>query len=336
MTTHALRRHGDSYAAAGLLDFAVNVRPIRPPGLARVLEAALAGAGYPDDREAREAIAAHHGLEPAEVLTLNGACEGFWLLALALRPRRATVIQPSFSEGELALRAAGAAVERAILRAPGWALDVEAVDREADFVVVTNPNNPTGRLEPAATVAALARPGRILLVDESFMDFASDAETLARRSEVPGLVVLRSCTKLLSLAGVRAGYLLADRQLTATLAAHRQPWPVSSVACAALRYAATERAVVGELVVEARRDCEDLRARHAAIAGVDVFPSAANFLLARTRRSDVPERLRDVGIAVRPAAGFPGLDSTYFRVAARGPEDNRRFAAALELLLADG
>ncbi len=328
-----LRVHGDAYARGGLLDFAVNVRSGRPPGLTRVLEAALADERYPDARPAREALAHLHGVSPSQVLLLNGACEGFWLLAHALRPRRAAVLHPTFSEGELALRAVGAAVERVALAPPEWSLEPTTAD--APFVVVTNPNNPTGRLERAATVEGLTRPGSLLLVDESFMDFAGDRASLAHRS-LPGVVILRSCTKLLSLAGVRAGYLVADADLVVRLEAARQPWPVSRAACAALVYFATEREVVAERVAEARREREDLVARLRRVPGVHVYRSETNFVLVRTLCDDVPELLRRVGIAVRPAAGFPGLSAEHVRVAARTPDENEILAARLAEILADG
>ena len=189
MTVEHLRTHGDVYARDGLLDFAVNVRRGRPPGLVQALEEALEDERYPDQRQAREALAALHRVEPENVLLLNGACEGFWLLAQAIRPRRATVFYPTFSEGELALRAIGSKVERVALTSPDWALP--SVCDASGFVVVTNPNNPTGRLERAESVEHLAGRERLLVVDESFMDFACDRETLADR-RLPGVVVLRS------------------------------------------------------------------------------------------------------------------------------------------------
>jgi histidinol-phosphate aminotransferase len=298
--------------------------------------AALDDERYPNDREARAAIAARHDVTIDRVLTLNGACEGFWLLAQTLRPRRAVCIHPTFGEGELALRATRAHVERAVLAPPSWQLDPDQVAQAADFVVVTNPNNPTGHLEQAGTLAQLARPGRVLLVDESFMDFARDRESLAQRLDLPGLVVLRSCTKLWSLAGIRAGYLLAEPPLIATLARQRQPWPVNALACAALCFAARERDLAEGHVAALEHDRFELAERLGQIAGIRVFPSVTNFLLVEAPdHSGVPDKLRARGIAVRPAANFPGLGDSFFRVAVRGAADNRRLARALRAVMAD-
>ena len=89
-------------------------------------------------------------------------------------------------------------------------LDPAAVAAGADLVVVGNPNNPTGTVDPAETLAALAAPGRVLVVDEAFMPFCpGEPASLASRADLPGLVVVRSLTKLWAIPGLRAGYLLA-------------------------------------------------------------------------------------------------------------------------------
>jgi len=232
-----LRFHGDSVAGPGQLDFAVNVVPDRPPGwLELALQEGLSrAAAYPDEGPATTAVAARHGRQPGEVVLLNGGAEAFWLLAQVLRPHLAAVVAPSFTEPEAALQAAGQQVQR-VWRDPDlFHLDPARVPAEANLVVTGNPNNPTGTLDPAATLAGLARPGRVLVVDEAFMEFtAGETESLADRGDLPGLVVVRSLTKLWGLAGIRAGYLLAPPQIAAALGAARQPWSVNSLACATL------------------------------------------------------------------------------------------------------
>ncbi|MFE7721190.1 Rv2231c family pyridoxal phosphate-dependent protein CobC [Nocardia rhizosphaerihabitans] len=168
-----LRHHGDVEARPGMLDFAVNVRGVTPPAWLRDrLAARLDDLGrYPSaehEAAARAAVAARHGRTPDEVLLLAGAAEGFAMLP-RLAPRLAAVIHPSFTEPELALREAGIPVTRVILERP-YTLDPTLVPEDADLVVLGNPTNPTSILHPAATVQALRRPGRLVVVDEAFAD----------------------------------------------------------------------------------------------------------------------------------------------------------------------
>jgi histidinol-phosphate aminotransferase len=327
----SLRLHGDAVAGPGLLDFAVNVWPAeRPAALQAALLAALDEPRYPDDRAAREAVGLRHGRGADAVLPLNGACEGFWLLAHALRPRVAACVHPSFTEPEAALRACGAEVVHVARDPRDWSFDPAAVPAHAEVVVLGNPNNPTGALDPPDAVFALLRPGRVVVVDESFIDFVPEPAPSVAGEPREGLVVVRSLTKLWTLAGIRAGYLLAPAGLVAALAAQRQPWSVNAPALAALTACARDRATprrVGAEVAAARADLlEALR----ALPGVRTWPGAANFLLLAVPDGEaVIGALRAAGIAVRPAGSFPGLTEDHIRVAVRRPHENRRLVEAL-------
>jgi histidinol-phosphate/aromatic aminotransferase/cobyric acid decarboxylase-like protein/adenosyl cobinamide kinase/adenosyl cobinamide phosphate guanylyltransferase len=335
----ALRLHGDRMVPPDAADFAVNVERSgsSPQWLRAELDRALGDLGrYPDERPATEAVAARHGRDPTEVVLANGAADTFWTVAAALRPRRAVCVHPSFTEPEAALRAFGHPVER-VARTPGsFTLDPGAAPASADLVVVGNPNNPTGTLDPADTVAALCRPGRTVLVDEAFMDFVpGERESLAGRADLPGLVVVRSLTKLWALPGVRAGYALAPPGLAEALRRVRQAWPLNTLALAALR-ACSAHVAEGEAVagrVAAARDA--LRRALERIEGVHVWPSAANFLLLRVPDGPrVHARLLERGFAVRPAHTFPGLDPDHLRLTVREPASNARLVTALEEALA--
>jgi histidinol-phosphate/aromatic aminotransferase/cobyric acid decarboxylase-like protein len=331
----SLRLHGDAVCGPGMLDFAVNVWPgERPPALQAALRTALDDARYPDDRAAKTALAARHGRGVDEVLPLNGACEGFWLLAHALRLRIAACVHPSFTEPEAALRACGAEIVRVARDPHDWSFDPVAVPERAELVVVGNPNNPTGGLDAPDALLGLLRPGRIVVVDESFMDFVPEpAPSLAGEARA-GLVVVRSLTKLWTLAGVRAGYLLATQELVAALDGQRQPWSVNALALAALEACASDAETprcTSAAVAAARGELLDgLR----ALPRVRAWPGVANFLLLEVPDGEaVVARLRAAGIAVRPAASFPGLGPHHLRVAVRRPHENRRLLAALAEVL---
>lgn len=329
-----LRHHGDVDAEPGLLDFAVNVRGSAPPAWLRErLVGALDRIGtYPsaaDDLRAREAVAARHGRSADEVLVLAGAAEGFALLPM-LRPRLAAVVHPSFTEPEVALRAAGVPVHRVVSFAPRPG----SVPDEADLVVLGNPTNPTSVLHPAQTVRALARPGRVLVVDEAFMDAVpGERESLAGTETVPGLLVLRSLTKTWALPGLRAGYALGEPDLLRRLAAHRPHWPVGTLVLEAVAACAEPLAVAeaGIAAAELATHRDRLAAELAALPGVHVHtPAAAPFLLLRVRDGErVRAGLRRRGIAVRRGDTFPGLTGDHLRVAVRAPAECAPLLAAL-------
>ena len=173
---------------------------------------------------------------------MNGAAEAFTLIARAVPARRAVCVHPSFTAPEAALRDAGHEVGRVLLEAP-FTLDDGLVPGDADLVVGGNPTNPTGRLHPADVLARLARPGRVLVVDEAFADAVpGEPASLSARRDLPGLLVVRSLTKTWGLAGLRVGYVLGEPSLLAGLRA-QPPWPVNALALTALEACSQPEAV---------------------------------------------------------------------------------------------
>jgi histidinol-phosphate aminotransferase len=334
-----LRHHGDVDAEPGLLDFAVNVRGERPPRwlldrLAGVLEHLGRYPSRAADARARAMVADRHGRRADEILVLAGASEGFGLLP-SLRPRLAAIVHPSFTEPEVVLRGAGVAVRHVILRADdGYALRPDRVPAEADLVVVGNPTNPTSVLHPASTLVRLARPGRVLLVDEAFMDaVVGEPESLAAAADVPGLIVLRSLTKTWALPGLRAGYAIGAPGLIARLAANRPQWPVGSLVLEAVTACSEPLAVAGaELAAtDIAADRDRLAAALSAIPGVEVhLPAAAPFLLLRVPDGELLRAgLKRRGIAVRRCDTFPGLTADHLRVAVRPDESADALISAM-------
>ncbi len=337
-----LRHHGDREATGGLVDLAVNVRIPQPPGwLLDRIAASLTGlAAYPDPARATAAVAARHGRRPEEVLLTSGAAEAFVLIARAAGARRPGVVHPQFTEPEAALLAAGHRVERAILRAAdGFPLDPRLVPDDADLVIVGNPTNPTAVLHSAERITALARPGRLLVVDEAFIDaIPGEAQSLAARSDVPGLVVIRSLTKTWGLAGLRIGYLLAEPDVVERLASAQPLWSVSTPALAAAEACSEPRALAEaeRLAEQAARDRAYLEDRLAALPGVSLpaiisgeSATRAPFVLVHAAGADkIRLRLRESGFALRRADTFPGLGPDWLRIAVRTPEVTDALIAA--------
>ncbi|MFC4338076.1 bifunctional adenosylcobinamide kinase/adenosylcobinamide-phosphate guanylyltransferase [Salininema proteolyticum] len=325
-----LADHGDTQVPDGCVDLAVNVEPGPPPWLAERLIRALPSVnGYPKVDRAQAAAAARHRRSPSECVVLNGSAEGFELVARAVRPHRAVVVHPTFTEGEAALRRCGVPVERVFRDPRDWSLRPEDVPESADLVLLTRPDNPTGALDPVSAVEALTRPGRTVVVDEAFIDFLPELDELASRGDLPGLVTLRSMTKMWGIAGLRAGYATAPEPVAATMRELRQPWSVNTLAAEALI------AVCGAEQTRRGR-AEDVAARREylynvlkGIAALEVWPGAANYLLIRSPLPDLRERLIADGFAPRRGETFPGLDRRHLRLAVRTEDVSDALAAAV-------
>ena len=341
--TFDLHHHGDTEVGAGLIDLAVNVRhePM-PRWLAQPIADSLGRlSAYPDAGEATAAVAARHRRDPAEVLLTAGAAQAFVLLAQALRDaRRPVVVHPQFTEPEAALRNAGHQVERVLLRPEdGFRLDPAQVAEDADLVFVGNPTNPTSVLHPAADLARLARPGRVLVIDEAFSDItfrpgvAGEPESLAGCRDMPGLVVLRSLTKTWGLAGLRIGYLLGPADLLPRLAAAQPLWAVSTpalaaaTACASPIAVAAEREIAQRLAAERAHLVEQLQhVPHVTLAGE---PAAAFVTVRLGGAARIRLELRKRGYAVRRGDTFPGLGDDWLRIAVRDTATTDAFVQTL-------
>ncbi len=220
-------------------------------------------------------------------------------------------------------------------------LDPSRVPADADLVVVGNPTNPTSVLHPADVLARLARPGRVLCVDEAFMDAVpGEPESLAAH-RLPGLVVLRSLTKTWGLAGLRAGYAVGEADVLAELRRQQPPWSVSTPALAVI--VACLQPAAQALVVEAARETAARRGvlvRALTELGLPpVGPARAPFVLVDTAgwlagqpAGWVRKALRGQGFAVRRGETFPGLGADWIRIAVRDDDTTRALAKALAVV----
>src|SRR5699024_11186163 len=258
-----LAHHGDAEVAPDMVDLAVNVRMSAPPGwlLQELRDSLDTLAAYPDVSTAVAAIAARHRRERVDVVPTSGGAEAFGLLAAALRPRHAVVVHPQFTEPEAALRAAGRPVHRVHLSpTTGFELDPGPIPHGADLVFVRNPTNPTSTLHPAESLRDLCIPGRLVVVDEAFADAVPGEPERLADTRTSRLVVLRSLTQTWGIAGLRAGYVLAEPEITQRLRAVQPPWSVSTPAATAMTACSRPGALreADALARDAERDREVL------------------------------------------------------------------------------
>ncbi len=338
-----------------LLEASASLVPFGPPpALLRALRgrAALAALrDYPDRsyRDLRAAIAALHGLDPAWVLPGNGAAELFtWAARDAAAAGVSLLPVPGFADYGRALACWGGLsrplplplVWPAVFPAPFPAGG--AADR-ASVLWLTNPHNPTGQLWSRASLEPLLARFDLVIADEAFLPLlggGDDQSLIPLLADHPQLVVVRSLTKLLGIAGLRLGYALGSPQRLARWDRWRDPWPVNGLAALAGATLLADRAGFerwqGRVHRWLAREGPGLAGGLAALPGLQPLPSAANYLLVRGERDGAPLSLEPLRLAleqrhrvlVRDCRSFEGLGPQWLRLAVLGRRGNRRLLAA--------
>lgn len=340
---------GDIYSQEILLDYSANINPLGMPESVKeaVRQAVDHAAVYPDSccRRLRAALGEFHQVEPERIICGNGAADLIFQLAYALKPKRALLPAPTFSEYGQALAAAGTEIHLCCLRETDnfrfnlelWKERAEEVRPELTFFC--NPNNPTGLAVKKEVLEEMARfclEQRIFLaVDECFCEFLDDPEghsILGELGRFPNVFVLKAFTKIYAMAGLRLGYgICGDPGLVDRLESVRQPWTVSALAQEAGLAALKETDYVErtrELVRAQRQVLKDGLAR----LGLAVWDSQANYLFFRGPEG-LKERLAARKVLIRSCANYPGLDGRYYRICVGTEENNRRFLRELEAAL---
>jgi histidinol-phosphate aminotransferase len=297
-----------------------NEAPFGPAPAARAAIAAAAGTAghYPDERRAQCMLAEQAGVEPAQLLLTNGSDEFCYLLAnVFLGPGRTAVLgDPPYQIDATASLLAGAELRWVALRDGAHDLAAMAAAAEDAAVVwLPSPHNPTGvAVRPAELAGFLdAVPdGCLVVLDEAYRAFAGpgfvpDVPRLLARH--PNLVVQRTLSKDWALAGLRAGYALADPELIALLARARPPFSVNALALAAIEGSRGQAPAAWRSMTTAR-----VRSQRAVLEaeldrlGIEHFASQANFVTARLDPGAVAGALAGSGLVVRPGddLGMPG------------------------------
>ncbi len=287
-------------------------------------------------------LAAHYGWVADGVLVGNGSNELIQAtLAVALEPGGVVVApSPTFSLYRLLTGVLGGHY-RPVPLGRDFAYDVDAlvdtaVREHARVVVLNSPNNPTGSALPEGAVRrVLEETGALIVCDEAYQEFGGPT-ALPLLAESSRLVVLRTFSKALGMAGLRFGLALAHPAVVREIAKAKLPYNVNVVtlaaAAAALRHGpALEERV--RLIVENRRR---LVARLGQLPGITVFPSAANFVLVRFERQPAREVFRRLldehGILVRDVSGGSELTQC-LRISIGTAEDVEAVAEGLEQIL---
>lgn len=306
-----------------VLDFSANLNPY-PPILDLDLDPDRLGY-YPDDGYSalKSEIGRLCNRKPEEITVGNGSIEIIRVFCAATlsQKERAYIYRPTFGEYEFSTRLAGAGITN------------KPEDARVSFLC--NPNNPTGELLSKEILEELLvgcrKSGRILFLDEAFIELADPAQSMADNTD-PSLFVMRSLTKSFSVPGIRFGYGFGDPELIERMEAIRLPWTVNTFAEEIALEAFRHYRDLKESRTRINREREWLRNELSDFCS-RIFPSSTNFLLLDLGAdvTGICTRLKEGGILVRDCHSF-GLP-TCIRVAVRRHDENRRLVEAFSSCL---
>lgn len=365
---------GDVYRNKVKYDFSVNINPLGMPekSIEAGKRAVELSQSYPDymGEELCAKLSEKEGCNAENIIIGNGAAELIYALCQSVRPGRALIPAPTFTEYENAVRASGGEVVR-IYTNEDKCFEISSEDiiseicgrdkEKIDMLFLCNPNNPTGRMLGGREVRRIGefceKRGIRFIVDECFLPFCDDEEECTMKYDLAHykkMCVLRAFTKIYAMPGLRLGYMLtADHGLAQGISRVLQPWNTSLPAQMAGGAALEDEEYIIKTRALINREREYLSKEISSFEDVDVYESNANFILFRVnigtvrknygrQRSEEPmdflyKGLLERGILIRKCDDFEGLDfdlkKQYYRVAVRNHSENEALIRAMKEVL---
>ena len=298
---------------------------------------------YPKEQpwQLRDKLAENLGIAPESILVSNGSNELTHTLGLMFIAPGATVVvpRPMFSLYESVIRMHDGQIV-AISPNEDLSFDVPALvaaraREHPALTIVSSTNNPTGHaLEIDAVEEILqAAPGPVV-VDEAYWEFNPNPPATTLLDRYPNLIIVRTFSKAMGLAGVRLGYMIAHPKLISEFMKVRLPFMVDRFSEEIGLAVLGRMDLVAQRIREIKASIAELRDGLASFEGVEVLPTDANFLLFRTPQepTHLLDRLASEGVLIRSMSGYPELAS-YARVNAGSSSENKAFLDALKTAL---
>lgn len=330
----------------GILDFSSNINPL---GYPKILEEKISKnfsdlLVYPDIdyRELKGSVGAYLQVDPSQIFLGNGSVEILDMIISNFK--RLVLVEPCFSEYRLRARVH----KLEVLSLPLGEdfkinmKDLKAAIREGDLVLLTNPNNPTGRTlrsdELLDLYLYIVEKNAYLLLDEAFFEFADldyDTIDLFRPLGFANIGIIRAATKFFGLPGIRLGYGVFDLDMIRLLEEAKLPWSINSFANLAGGCIFDE-----DFVTKSRayifKERERFFGQLKKVKDLKPYKSNANFFLLEIKgksEEEIFKRLLEKNILVRRCSNYNNLRGTFIRIAIKTQRDNDVFLEAIKEIM---
>lgn len=286
---------------------------------------------YPESEPSslEKLLAEHLGVPENTVMITNGANEAIYLIAQLYKNWASIIPQPTYSAYEYACKT----FDHLISYDRKDELDVLPQDR---IYWICNPNNPTGNVLVKPLVNRIIRqnPHYFYVIDQSFADYT--LRPMLKPSEMLdcyNMMLIGSLSEKYCIPGLPLGYIFSSSIIIDRLRQISQPWTVNAMSIEAGKYLLTNNPQMIPDLEGYLSEAQRLRRELTTIEGIRVLKSDTNFMLVFIDFAEVSELkqwlIDNYGILICDASDFRGLDSHYFRIAARTKEDDNQLVAAI-------
>lgn len=330
------------------MDFSNNINPL---GLSENIKRDISeNVGlcehYPikEHEEVINVISEFEDVPKDNIITGNGSSELIFRIVNCLKPKKALLVSPSASDYEKALDANGCAISyHRLLEKNQFTLDETIIFQltpNIDICFICNPNNPTGQRAPKQLLLRIAKQCKenniFLVVDEGFMDFVEQNELYTIKDileDYPNVLLIKALSKTYAMCGIRFGYgICYSNDIIYKLKKSSPRFNISTLACVAVNSAFKEKDYMKNARLLIRQEYEFLREALENL-GFVVFPSKANFMLFKSNQINIADKLKEKGFLIRRCEDFRGLGNTYFRIAIKDRESNKKLLEAISQVI---
>lgn len=267
------------------------------------------------------------------ILLGNGSDEIIQMLLLALPPESSVLtVEPGFVMYRQIAQSLGLNFQSIPLSAETFDLDLTAMltaihALQPSIIFLAYPNNPTGNLFSENKIHQIiaAAPG-LVIIDEAYAPFA-DASMLGELTRYENLMVMRTLSKM-GLAGLRLGYIYGQRDLITELDKIRLPYNINSLTQISAQFALENAGLFNKQAATICRERQLLYERLVNLQTIQIYPSAANFILLRTAKGQAEQLfqvLLNNGILIKNLSPQGGMLRDCLRVTLGSPDENSAF-----------
>tara|TARA_B100001996_G_scaffold320997_1_gene265302 strand:+ start:173 stop:1255 length:1083 start_codon:yes stop_codon:yes gene_type:complete len=291
---------------------------------------------YPDRSyfEFKNAVSKWHNIDPSMILPGNGASELFtWAAKDASSNGISSLPSPGFGDYKRALKCWNAPYIYNPLPL-SWSNKKPQpfpIEPKANVLWITNPHNPTGQLWSRSSIESLLTNYKLVICDEAFLSIVpggEDESIIELTKSHKNLIVIRSLTKFLGVAGLRIGYVIANPDRLSKWQEIRDPWPVNTLAINLTNMIMNNQKMHKKRLKKIHRWVEEegkwLDKNLSNFSSLNPLPSTTNFQLVKSKDSitSIINILKKRGILLRDCKSFVSLNENWFRISLQRRKDN--------------